>query len=56
MNGTTVALIAVSAMALTRVVTWDDIIGYKQAWNVFAWFATLVTLADGLGKTRNNFV
>lgn len=51
MNGTTVALVAVCAMALTRVVSWEDIIGYKQAWNVLAWFATLVTLADGLGKT-----
>jgi L-tartrate/succinate antiporter len=48
---TTVALAAVCVMALAKVVTWDDIIGYKQAWNVLAWFATLVTMADGLGKT-----
>ena len=50
-NATTVALAAICIMCVTRVVTWNDVIGYKQAWNVLAWFATLVTLADGLGKT-----
>lgn len=48
---TTVALAAICVMVLARVVSWDDVLGYKQAWNVLAWFATLVTLADGLGKT-----
>ncbi|WP_428564780.1 MAG: anion permease [Solidesulfovibrio sp. DCME] len=48
---TTVALAAICVMCLAGVVTWEDVIGYKQAWNVLAWFATLVTLADGLGKT-----
>lgn len=50
-NGTTVALAAVCVMIVGKVVTWDDVLGYKQAWNVLAWFATLVTLAAGLGKT-----
>ncbi|MFU2208026.1 anion permease [Solidesulfovibrio sp. C21] len=50
-NSTTVALAAVCVMALTKVVTWEDIIRYKQAWNVLAWFATLVTMADGLKRT-----
>jgi len=49
-NGTTVAIAAICLMALLKVVSWDDIVGNKQAWNVLAWFATLVTLADGLGK------
>jgi L-tartrate/succinate antiporter len=47
-DATTVALMVVCGMLLTRIVTWDDVIGNKQAWNVLAWFATLVTLADGL--------
>jgi L-tartrate/succinate antiporter len=47
---TTVALIVICAMVLAGVVTWDDIISNKQAWNVLVWFATLVTLADGLNK------
>ena len=50
-DGTTVALAAICVMCVAKVVTWNDVIGYKQAWNVLAWFATLVTLADGLGKT-----
>jgi len=50
-NATTVALAAICVMVMGKVVSWDDVIGYKQAWNVLAWFATLVTMADGLGKT-----
>ena len=34
--------------------TWDDMLNYPAAWNTLAWFATLVTLADGL--TRVGFV
>jgi L-tartrate/succinate antiporter len=45
-----VSTIAVSLMVITRVVTWDAIIGSKQAWNVLIWFATLVTMADGLNQ------
>ncbi|GFK93418.1 Citrate carrier [Fundidesulfovibrio magnetotacticus] len=49
-DATTVALMALSLMILTGVVTWEDITGHKTAWNVLCWFATLVALADGLGK------
>ena len=51
MNSTTVGLLVLCLMMLTGVVSWDDIIGNKQAWNVLIWFATLVTLAGGLGQT-----
>ncbi len=50
-NATSVALAVICLMVLFKVVSWDDVIGYKQAWNVLVWFATLVTMADGLGKT-----
>jgi len=50
LDATTVALIALTLMILFDVITWDDLLGNKQAWNVLFWFATLVTLADGLGK------
>jgi L-tartrate/succinate antiporter len=49
-NATTVALIVVAAMLIARVFTWDDMLKYPAAWNTLAWFATLVTLADGLNK------
>ena len=50
LDATLVALIALTLMILTDVISWDDIIGLKPAWNVLVWFATLVTLADGLAK------
>jgi len=53
-NATTAALIVISLMLLTSVVSWDDIIKNSAAWNTLAWFATLVALADGL--TRVGFV
>ena len=53
-NATTAALIVISLMLLTSVVSWDDIVKNSAAWNTLAWFATLVALADGL--TRVGFV
>lgn len=50
LNATLVALIALTLMILFNVITWDDLLSNKQAWNVLFWFATLVTLAEGLGK------
>ncbi|MGD8537791.1 MAG: anion permease [Candidatus Aminicenantes bacterium] len=47
---TTVALAVIALMLITRVITWDDILRNKPAWNVLVWFATLVTLADGLNR------
>ena len=46
----TVAAMVISLMVLTGVVSWSDIVANKQAWNVWIWFATLVTLADGLNR------
>ncbi len=48
LDATMVALIVFCAMLLTGTITWEDVIGNKQAWNVLAWFATLVALAEGL--------
>lgn len=50
-NPTTVALIVICIMLLAKVVTWDDMLNNRQAWNTLVWFATLVALADGLNKT-----
>ncbi len=47
---TAVALLILSLMLVTSVLTWEDVITNKNAWNVLVWFATLVTLADGLNK------
>ena len=45
---TTVVLVGVALLIVTGIVTWDDILSNKSAWNVLVWFATLVTLANGL--------
>jgi L-tartrate/succinate antiporter len=50
-NPTTVVLVAVSLMVLCRVVDWDDIVGDRRAWDTLVYFATLLTLADGLDRT-----
>lgn len=47
---TTVALAVIALMLITRIIAWDDILSNKPAWNVLIWFATLVTLADGLNR------
>ncbi|HSW09674.1 MAG TPA: DASS family sodium-coupled anion symporter [Bacillota bacterium] len=49
-NATTVALVAFALMLLTRVVTWDDVLGNRPAWNALVWFATLVAMAGGLSR------
>ena len=49
---TTTALLVVCLMVILRIVNWNDVLGYKQAWNVLIWFATLVTMADGLAKVK----
>lgn len=45
-----VSLIVISLMVVTGVVTWQDIVGHRQGWNVLVWFATLVAMADGLNQ------
>ena len=47
---TTVALVVIALMLMTRVVTWNDMLGNSPAWNVLVWFATLIPLADGLAR------
>ena len=49
-DATTTALIVISLMLITGVVSWDDILSHRAAWNVLVWFATLVAMADGLNK------
>ncbi len=47
---TLVALLVISLMLIAGVITWQDVLSNQAAWNVLAWFATLVVLADGLAK------
>jgi L-tartrate/succinate antiporter len=49
-SATTVALVAISLMLITRVVTWNDITDDKRAWTTFAWLGALIALCDGLNR------
>jgi anion transporter len=50
MDATLVSLVALCLMVILRVVTWEQIVSNKQAWDTFFWFGTLVTLAGGLAR------
>lgn len=47
-NPTTTALIVIVLMVLTGIISWNDFLSNKPAWNVLTWFATLVPMAAGL--------
>jgi citrate:succinate antiporter/L-tartrate/succinate antiporter len=47
---TTVVLLVVAGMLLARVIAWDDVLAEREAWNVFLYFTTVLTLADGLNR------
>ena len=46
------AMLVVLLMVGFKVVSWNDVIGHAQAWNVLVWFATMVTLASGLAEVK----
>ena len=47
-DSTVAAMVVLTLMVLSNVVTWDDVINNKAAWNILVWFSTLVALASGL--------
>jgi citrate:succinate antiporter/L-tartrate/succinate antiporter len=49
-NPTMVVFVIISLLLLTGVVDFADIISDKSAWEVFFYFATLLTLASGLNE------
>jgi L-tartrate/succinate antiporter len=51
MDPTTVALLVVGLLVVTRTVTWTNVLDDRPAFNTLIWFGTLVTLAGGLAST-----
>ncbi len=49
-DATTTALLGLSILLLTGVLTWEDAIAEKGAWRTFIWFATLVMLSGALSQ------
>ena len=50
LDTTAAALIAIAALLLTGVLSWEDISRDREAWNTFVWFAALVMMATSLGQ------
>lgn len=49
-NPTTAALIGLAVLLASGVLSWDDILKNKGAWDTVVWFAALVMMASFLGK------
>ena len=49
-DATTTAFIGLSLLLLTGVLTWEDILTQKSAWDTITWFAALVMMATYLNK------
>jgi len=51
LNATLVAMIAVGVLLLLSVLTWDDVLAEKGAWNTMFWMGSLITLAGVFAKS-----
>ncbi len=49
-NATTVAFLGLSALLITGVLTWEDVLKEKSAWDIIIWFGALVMMATFLNK------
>ena len=49
-NPTTAAFIGLAILLATGVLSWDDVLKHKGAWDTVVWFAALVMMATYLGK------
>ena len=47
---TFVALSGLCALLLTRVISWDDLLDEKRAWDALIWFAPLVMMSDVMAE------
>lgn len=50
-HSTSVAWLVVCLMIVFKILSWEDLIRNRSAWNALIWFGTLVSLANGLKIT-----
>ena len=50
-NYAVVALLGISVLFLSGVLSWDEIIGEKPAWDVFIWYGGLLGMAEALSQS-----
>ncbi|MGH9833048.1 MAG: DASS family sodium-coupled anion symporter [Blastocatellia bacterium] len=46
-----VALVGICLLLLTGVLSWEDAIAERAAWDVFIWYGGMVRMAEALGET-----
>ncbi|MFO8141104.1 MAG: DASS family sodium-coupled anion symporter [Marinobacter sp.] len=51
LNTTTTAFIGLSMLLLTGVLTWEDVLKEKNAWDTLLWFGALIMMASQLYET-----
>jgi len=49
-SNTIVALAGLCAILLARVLSWDDVLDERRAWDALLWFAPLLMMADALNE------
>src|SRR4051812_24547373 len=52
LHTTTVALMGVAALLLSGVLTWDDVVSEKGAWDVYIWYGGLVQMGYLLNEAK----
>jgi len=50
-DSTVIALVGISGLLVTGVLSWSDLIEETHAWEVFIWYGGLVMMATALGET-----
>ncbi len=49
-HSTVAAIVGLSVLLLTSVLTWEDVLAERGAWNTFIWLSTLVMMASQLSE------
>jgi DASS family divalent anion:Na+ symporter len=50
-SNTFVAFAGLAAILLARVLSWDDLLDERRAWDALIWFAPLLMMSDALSET-----
>jgi len=50
LGSTATALLGLAILLVTGVLTWDDVLNEKGAWNVFIWLSTLIMMGSYLSS------
>lgn len=50
LSATTTAIVGVAILVISNVLTWQDIISEKAAWDTMIWFSVLLMMATALSK------